>query len=268
MRRLCAASVICVVSAVAATTVDAWGPSGHRIVAMIAAEHLTPAAAAKVNTLLQGASLEDVANFADVVRDDRPETKNWHFVDIPKNKTAYDPARDCASTPEGDCVIAALDRLAAILGNPAETTAKRAEALKFIVHFVGDLHQPMHSADNNDRGGNAVKVKFFGRRSNLHAVWDSGIIAHADLTEDEFATDLLNGIVTNQVPAIQSGTVVDWAVQAHKLAVTKSYANLPASGTVKQLGQVYYDRTFETVDLQLTRAGLRLAKIINAALGS
>src|SRR5258706_8469292 len=151
----------------------AWGPEGHIVVAKIAAAHLTPSAKTGVKQLLGRHTLDSVANFADQVRSQRPETAAWHFVDIPKDATDYNSDRDCKETPKGDCVIAELARAQADLKNKSVTKAKPAEALKFVVHFVGDLHQPLHSSDNGDRGGNDVKVDFLGRASNLHRVWDS-----------------------------------------------------------------------------------------------
>ena len=144
----------------------AWGPEGHAIIAQIAEDRLAPAARQQVDQLLDGDSLAVVASWADEIRIHRPDTAQWHFVDIPKNANDYDPARDCRPTPRGDCIIAAIDRELAILRDASADKDKRAEALKFIVHFVGDLHQPLHCADDHDRGGNDVTVKFFRRTTN------------------------------------------------------------------------------------------------------
>ena len=146
------------------TNLTAWGPEGHIVIATIANARLTPAARAAVRQLLGRHSLASVANFADQIRPQRPETANWHFVDIPKGETNYDPGRDCQPSPKGDCVIAAIARAETALKDRSLPRKQRAEALKFLVHFVGDLHQPLHWSDNHDRGGNDVNVSFLDAR--------------------------------------------------------------------------------------------------------
>ena len=242
--------------------IGAWGDAGHRIVALVAADRLSPAVATAAHNLLEGKTLAEVATEADRIRQFRPETKNWHFVDIPKNATDYDPTRDCQPTDNGDCAIAAIERFRTTLADATKPTADRKEALTFLVHLLGDLHQPLHCANNNDRGGNEVKVKWFGKRSNLHAIWDTGIIEEAALTDREFADEIAGGVTAAEVASIQAGTVIDWALEAHKLAKTHAY-KISAS---KLLGPQYYDANADTVDQQLLRAGLRLAKVLNEAL--
>jgi hypothetical protein len=123
-----------------------------------------------VLTLLDGTHLADVSTWADDVRRDHPETSRWHYVDIPYVATNYDPARDCQATDHGDCVIAEIARAERVLGDTSKSKAGRAEALKFLVHFVGDMHQPLHSIErkdpvtgHGDAGGNGVHVTFFGQ---------------------------------------------------------------------------------------------------------
>ena len=109
----------------------------------------------------------------DQIRRDRAATGPWHYVDIPIDKPHLDMARDC---PKGDCVIAKIEEFQKVVVDPAATPVQRKEALMFLVHFVGDMHQPLHCSDNKDKGGNDVKLDFFGRPSNLHSVWDSGLL--------------------------------------------------------------------------------------------
>ncbi len=232
----------------------AWGPEGHRIVALLAQQRLTPAAKAQVRSLLGSRGLAAVANYADQIRPSRPETANWHFVDIPLNEAAYDEARDCKATDHGDCVIAELARARADALNTRLSKAKRAEALKFIVHFVGDIHQPLHCTDNNDRGGNQVNVDWFGQSSNLHRVWDSNIITETHLAEADYV-DQLNGWLDSQdEKALAQGTTTDWAQEAHKQAHDHSYVNVPGGGLVPNnanLGSDYFDANEPVVDQQL-----------------
>lgn len=260
------------------TPVRAWGAQGHRIVALVASKHLTTKARQGVARLLGGndsdpetvaSLLADVANFADAIRNSRQDTKQFHFVDIPVSANpnapnSYNPARDCPATPEGDCVIAAIERFRLEVADTSKTMGERGFALKMIVHLVGDMHQPLHCADrNNDRGGNNVKITWFGRSGkgfNLHAVWDKLIIEEAGLDDAEFAEALEAELTPQTVAQFQQGTVIQWAEQSHKVAQNKAYGLLPNN---RRLGQNYYNRTFAVVDEQLTKGGVRLAKVLN-----
>jgi hypothetical protein len=128
----------------------AWGGEGHKIVANIAEVRLTPEPKAQVQALLDGAHLADVSTWADEVRRDRPATSRWHYVDIPYEANSYDEARDCQATDHDDCVIAEIARAEKVLGDTSRSKSNRAEALKFLVHFVGDMHQPLHSIERKD----------------------------------------------------------------------------------------------------------------------
>src|SRR5215468_4898710 len=168
-------------------TALAWGDRGHTIVAHLATRMLAPDTSQEVAELLaQGETLESVASWADGLRGSRtapgirPETVLWHFVDIPLGKV-YDAARDCPDTPNGSCVISAVVIFQDVLAKrrPGYYTNSRYEALKFMVHFVGDLHQPLHCVDDN-AGGNFKKIVWFDDRlENLHAVWDEEILAES-----------------------------------------------------------------------------------------
>lgn len=251
----------------------AWGAEGHQVVARIAMRQLSQQARQEIRKLLKpNETLASVATWADQVRQARPETRRWHFVDIPLSETSYDPARDCARTPFGDCIIqsltdsknllaspGALTRYKLALANEQESRQARYEALKFLTHFVGDLHQPLHCADNDDRGGNDVRVTFFGQPSNLHKVWDSDIIARAGglNTTANRVEALLRG---RDLAPLRTGTFVAWAEEAHRLAQSHTYQNIPAN---KRLGQPYFQANRPVVDEQLLRAGVRLAAVLN-----
>jgi hypothetical protein len=157
----------------------AWGPEGHAIIAEIAQRYLTPQARARIGDLIgPGVSLASISSWADDIRQDRPQTYNWHFVNIPLDALSYSAARDCRPDPErGDCIIAAVARLRAQLTNPHATAQAKREALKYLVHLIADLHQPLYTI-REKRGGNDLAVRFFaGPRSasapkevtNLHA---------------------------------------------------------------------------------------------------
>ena len=239
----------------------AWGPAGHRIVAMIAQQNIRPQTRTRIKQILgNNVTLESVAIYADQVRDRFPHTYNNHFVDIQRDLNDYVATRDCVPDPEkGDCVLAALQRFRGEAVNPNESIGRRRFALKFIVHLIGDMHQPLHCSDNHDRGGNDVRVKWFGADSNLHKVWDSKIIEYAELSEEDFAETLLLDLTPQEINELKSGNLLSWAMEAHTLARTKAY-NIPAS---MELDQDYYDENWAVVDKQLLRGGMRLARVLD-----
>src|SRR5215210_8108443 len=157
-----------------------WFQLGHRVIAEIAAGRLTPTAAAAVRDLLSGQDIGDASLWADQIRGERRSTGSLHFVNIPLEATAYDPGRDC---PGGRCIIAAIDSFVRILGDSSTPRGERAEALRFVLHLVGDIHQPLHAANNGDKGGNDTQVRLEGAGTNLHAAWDGKLIETTGLDE-------------------------------------------------------------------------------------
>jgi hypothetical protein len=157
----------------------AWGREGHEINAMIAEQRLQPEARETVTTLLGGTTFIEASMWADEVR--AKETAVWHYVNIPIDEESYDADRHC---PKQQCVIAQIERFRHVLSNPAADFGKRQKALKYLIHFVGDLHHPLHPGDNHDRGGNDVQVEFLGQTINPMITsrgicmrcgqWDSG----------------------------------------------------------------------------------------------
>jgi hypothetical protein len=256
----------------------AWGQEGHSAVAEIAQRRLSPQAAAMVARRLgRGHSLAAVASWADDVRDARPDTSRWHFVDMPLASDRYVPAEHCAPSPQGDCVIAELDRLKTALrcGRDADT---RREALKFAVHFVGDLHQPLHTVDEQ-RGGNAIAVQVHLRglvcsqackaplASNFHAAWDSDLIHAAVWDWGAYVDRLESGWLASpeaRTRQAAGGTLVDWALETHR-AARAVWDLLPPS---RMLDDDYLQKVLPTLDRQLGLAGLRLARFLNDAYGS
>lgn len=260
-----------------------WGQEGHSIVAEIAQRRLTDAAAGEVDRLLgselklrKGArfSLGSIASWADDYRSDNgaegQKTYNWHFVDIPYDRDAYDAVRDCAANPvKGDCVIKALARLIPELSDCAKKDTERAMALKFVVHFLGDLHQPLHATTRinpdtaaDDQGANLIAVTFFGQKSNLHRVWDSDLILHKVYDWGEYVRLLeINWLPGKDIAALQAGDAVSWGEDAHRMAQLIAYEIPPDHA----LGQEYYDAAIPVVDQQLALAGLRLARVLNEA---
>lgn len=246
-----------------------WGPAGHEIVARIAESRLTPKAKAAVADLLgSDKSIADVASWADQVRKDREETGPWHYVDIPYEMSGYDPQRDGKN---GNNVIDKLQELANVLNDRRAQRNDRVEALKFVVHFMGDLHQPLHCAErNDDKGGNFRLVMFPGERKavSLHRIWDSSILLRKMDREktkaEDYASKLNAAIARDQERQwLASGDVVRWANESHKLAVDVVYAGIPTDGPPPTIDDDYFAKAEPVIDLQLSRAGVRLAAILN-----
>jgi hypothetical protein len=204
-------------------------------------------------------------------------TAPWHYDNRPICETPQEPP---SCPPDGACASHALERQITILADKTAPLRQRNEALKFVVHLIGDVHQPLHEADNHDRGGNQVKVRFFDIAQdewgplNLHAVWDTYLVERliAKTPGGAWAIVRREGLSTES-PDWVSGSLADWIEQSHRLGVNVTYAKLPTpqpcnqpTANVLELGEEYYAATAPTVDLQLSKAGARLAKILNEAL--
>jgi hypothetical protein len=245
----------------------AWGQEGHSIIAEIADRNLNARAKAQVDALLgQNASLASVASWADDIRDDRPETYNWHFVDIPAGADDYDPKRDCLDSDRGDCAINAIERSRKALVDPAASTTDKKEALMYLVHFLGDIHQPLHTLGDY-RGANDYPVKFFvdplkrkKEETNLHAVWDSNLIHVIVWDWGAYVRRLQqNWLPGKDIKQLTAGTPVEWMLEAHKVAQDVALkAPMDAD-----LGEDYLNLALPAVDRQLAVAGLRLARVLN-----
>lgn len=283
--RRCMPAAVMMAAVVISAPAFAWGPEGHAIVADIAEAHLTPAAASEVHQLLglEGDQhMDDISSWADANRKKLKGTGSWHYVDIPLHATGYDAARDCHND---DCAVAKIVSFTHLLGDTSASPAKRLLALKWVVHLVGDIHQPLHAEDDNDKGGNTVQLQYFGKGTNLHATWDSWIIEHAldlhmgpnysiDHPQVLRAAFKLDASVTPQERAQWApkdmtkdlrSTVIAWANQSHALARDVAYADLPAK---RKAGwsESYQKKTWPVVRTQLQRGGVRLAALLNQTL--
>jgi hypothetical protein len=259
MRRLTVLAVI-----VGCLPTFAWGPEGHSLVARIAEAQLTPAARKRVADILgPNTTMASIASWADEVRRSREDTAPWHYIDIPIDKPHLDMARDC---PKGDCVIAKIEEFRKALNDPAITPDQRREDLMFLIHFIGDMHQPLHCADNKDKGGNDVKVEFFGRQTNLHSVWDSGLLSRMGTQQRLYGRLLTESV--GHARKWSKGTVEDWAEEAHKAARKTVYGRLPkaAAGAPVPIGAKYEKKADPLIREQLEKAGARLAAVLNQAL--
>ncbi len=253
----------------ASNSAFAWGPEGHEVVALIAQQHLTPEALKAADALLAlepeaGATLASVASWADRIRD--KSTAGWHYVNLPRDSDCqYLAARDC---PGGDCVVGALEAQVKRLASNAPP-AERLEALKWVVHLVGDLHQPLHAGFADDRGGNTWQLQAFDKGTNLHALWDSGLLREIEpnavlLAARLGAADLaIRSSTPRPTPTPSFGFApAVWAQQSCRIVSRADFyppRELPAA----------YAPTFgPVVQQQLRDAGLRLAATLNAALAA
>jgi hypothetical protein len=286
----------------ASTVLDAlaWGDEGHEIVATIAYTRLTPAVKKKVDALLAGdkdtLTAKDFvsrATWADKYRDsDRNTTKvrynateQWHFTDIELHTPDLDTAcfnhpplssgTSASAGPAKDCAVDKINEFTAELGKPSTTQAERIFALKFLMHFVGDLHQPLHSADNHDRGGNEVNVAYGTPvvKSELHAYWDTRPVQRLGKTPQTVGAALNKQITAAQAAEWAKGTPADWAKEAFDQAKSVSYnftgeksVTDDHGGTAERLDAVYDKRALPVVREQLSKGGVRLAALLNEAL--
>jgi hypothetical protein len=243
----------------------AWGPDGHRIVAELAQRHLSPAAEAQVERLLgpeHTRRLADVATWADDIQDDPSQRALWkatrslHYINFGDRDCDYQPPRDCR---EGRCVVEGLAHYVAVLGDRSQSEDARREALKFVVHFVGDVHQPLHAGYRPDKGGNTYQVQFRDQGSNLHRVWDSGMLRTRGLDWQTYAKRLdARGMVA--LPPVAGAPFAAWAEESCRL--TRDI--YPDGHTV---GAAYVGTQLPVAERRLRQAGRRLAQLLNRTLG-
>ena len=250
----------------------AWGPEGHRIVAHIAENRLTPEARRDLHQLLlsdQAISDTSICVWPDYIRSDEPETGPWHYVDIPYAATNYDPAVCCVSN---QCIVEMIPQMEKMLGDKSAPIPDRTRALRFLVHFLGDIHQPLHCADrDDDRGGNLRTARYPGliKDTNLHSIWDSNLVLDnmGDCNPLEYADLIAGKIGSRQSRNWSKGTPADWAWETHTLAVNHAYKGVPPTGGDPYvITQAYVDANKPVVELQLMKAGVRLASVLNRCL--
>jgi hypothetical protein len=243
----------------------AWGPHGHRIATRVAEARLTPAARAALRDLLhEGDTLVDVSTWADEEGHDAvPGSAPWHYVNVPLGATRYD-ARYCAG---GDCVVARIKHFQAVLADRSAPRRERQRALLFLVHLVEDVHQPLHVGDNRDHGGNQTQIQFLGEGTNLHRLWDSGLINAIDRNERAWVERITPLLTAENVRSWSQGSIEDWATES-LLDAKKAY-HFPAgarqplmSGT--RLGGDYVAFAQPILERRLAQAGVRLAHELNA----
>lgn len=247
---------------VAPPPVLAWGRMGHRAAARLAEARLSPAARAAVKDLLEpGETLADASTWADEYRSGHPETGPWHYVNVPITEPRY---RDSFCIDTG-CVVRKVADFRRALADKDSPREERQKALRFLVHFLQDMHQPVHVGDRSDRGGNDLQVRFFGEGSNLHRVWDSGLIERGFDHESTLLLDLTALTTGEDAAAWPDGTVEDWADES--LAAARAAYRDPATGRDlrkgAKLGEGYHAANLPVARRRLAQAGVRLAETLN-----
>jgi len=266
--RITVASFLCILVSVAATTLKAdstpWGYDGHRIVCSIAWRNMTPATQIAVQELLNQDSLrfqqfEEACLWADEVRGDNPEYDRFttaHYVNLPRRSDGVDPESHCALSL---CIVQAISEQREILADSKRSTRERLDALKWVAHFVGDVHQPMHVGYGDDRGGNRIAIILAGQPTNLHSLWDYGLIAHSGLEWNVYARRLGYDISPVDRRQWASPNPIEWADESYSITEDTVY-EFPLGSEVKD---EYYYRNIQTVERQLKKAGIRLANLLN-----
>jgi hypothetical protein len=237
--------------------VFAWGPTGHRAAGLIAEQYLTPKAKKRVTAILQQESVALAGTWMDEIRSDSAYhyTNDWHWTTVPDGMKYA----DVEVNPDGK-VVMMIEKIVKDLQTAKLSLHQEQEYLKFLIHLVEDIHQPLHVGRPGDRGGNDVKVKWFRNDSNLHRVWDSDMIDETRLSYTELAQSLIRpGKET--VSKWQSASVRDWALES--MSYRPQVYDI-GNGT---LGYVYSYRYLSIAKLRLLQSGIRLAGLLNQIYG-
>ena len=263
------------VAVVVPEAAHAFGAQGHRVTGEVAARLLPAAILDEVERLTGSRDLGSLANAADADRatlaSRYPASSRWHYDDRLVCHADLPVVNYCTA---GNCASAAIDRFSSVLADRTRPDAERRDALLFLVHIVGDIHQPLHAADNNDRGGNAVRVIWEGGRAQtLHAAWDVGFVnlAIAGRTPAGAGAEWLDRYRL-EIAAWQHGSVASWMEESYGRAVNDAYRPLPgwqcdvAGVGVVSLPATYVSRATELVPRLLTEAGARIARVLSDAL--
>tara|TARA_R100001369_G_scaffold92561_1_gene138353 strand:- start:14932 stop:15714 length:783 start_codon:yes stop_codon:yes gene_type:complete len=233
-----------------------WGQTGHRTTAEIAQSYLSKDAKKEISKLLNGRSLAFASTFGDEIKSDSKYRmySPWHYVNLPGGASEY-KAED--ANPDGDLLMA-IRKSVEVLKDKKSSKEEKEFYLKMLVHFLGDLHQPLHAGRGEDKGGNDIQVRWFGEGTNLHRVWDSDMIDSYQMSYTEMASNTAR-LSETQKKAIASGSFEDWMYESKALS-ERVYASAEIG---EKLGYNYMYDWFPVVGEQLQKGGIRLASVLN-----
>jgi len=238
-----------------------WGPTGHRVVGEIASQHLSPQARKAIQALLGRESLAMIANWPDFIKSDTTHrydhTSPWHYLDFPAGADA-EQFDNLLKKAKGENLYTQTQAMIQQLKSSSASKEQKVFALKFLVHMIGDMHQPLHVGRDEDQGGNKVSVYWFDRPTNLHRVWDEHLIEFQQLSYTEYAK-ALDIVPAAAVTRLQAGSIRDWMFESHVLA-DKVYAKTKEGDKLSFRYNYWFQ---EDLNQQLLKGGLRLAKILN-----
>ena len=236
-----------------------WGVVGHRAIGQIAENHLSKNASKAVKDLLGSESLAMVSTYPDEIRPYQKYayTAPWHYVNVAHGLTA-EQFKTALTSMEKPNIYKAISNCTKDLRDPSKSKAEKVFALKFLVHLVGDLHQPMHTGRSEDSGGNNIKIKLMRKESNLHGLWDSGLIDYAGMTYKELA-QTCDVITPQEIKAWQKDDVATWAFESYQMS-QQLYAEAEQN---PEFDYDYYPKHAEFIKKRLAQAGLRLAGLLN-----
>lgn len=237
----------------------AWGPNGHRIVGQIAENHLTDAARKGISDLVGRASLARIGTWADEIKSDPAwrHASPWHYINAAPGQSIESAKRN----PDGD-VVEAIQRFERVLRDRGSSRKERVEALKFLAHFVADVHQPLHVGYASDRGGNDIRVRWFGETTNLHRVWDEHLVEHQRLSFTEWVR-FFGHAEPGEIEAWRRSNVYDWARESRSMLPAVYDFGDSRSERTPYLGFDYIFKHADGVRLRLLQAGIRLSGMLN-----
>lgn len=238
----------------------AWGKDGHRIVGIIAQAHISTTISRKLANNFNINLLADIAPWADKVKKHRSQ-RPWHYTNIERGKRIYRQKRDC---PDRQCVTEKIKDFVKILREKNHSTKIRREALAYLVHFVADIHQPLHLGNRDDRGGNEIMVRVHGEPTNLHALWDYGLIPAKETNLAQYARRLSCTVTSGDRFSLARLPVDAWTNESRALAL--QYAYPVEFSKDRELTPRYIRSGRKIVERQLCRAGIRLAVLLNGIL--
>ena len=259
----------------------AWGPTGHRVVGAIAEKYLDAGVSVKVNKILNNQSLSRVSNWSDEIKSEPntySHTFNWHYTDWKDEDHSHD------ETHSSGRLLTVIQEQLKVLKDSNSPDDKKTFALKFIVHLIGDLHQPLHVGNGLDQGGNKCRVLFHRKETNLHALWDEGMIEFTKLSFTEMANYVSQGRTEAEIHAWKNGDVLAWALESKLMRASlypenvniseaplslKQYCRSDIVVTSSEMPKLAYEYSYKFIPLvekRLFQAGLRLAMVLNESL--